>query len=342
MFTRSNVLTRLAAGLALTCSLSWAVPDAAAQDAAAEGPAPNFPTKPITLIVPFGAGGGSDTLARTLAATAPEHLGVQLLVKLQPGAGGVIATTEFARSAEPDGYTLIITGTGATTTTPHSQDVAYDPIEDFEFIIGFVLNTEVIAVRSDFPAQNAEEFIQYIKDHPGEVKLGHSGTGGEDWALIKAMERGFDSKISDVPFEGAGPAATAAAGGHIDGVVGSHASVTPFLQSGALRVIAVANSEPSEDLPDVPAMPELGYEDVVLNSRLGIAAPEGTPEPIVQELHDAFKATMEDESFVSLANRLNLNLSYRGLEDYRDALQAEYDRIGQAFAEADADTEQQQ
>jgi tripartite-type tricarboxylate transporter receptor subunit TctC len=313
----------------MALGLGGYVAAAAAQDEAA-----SFPTKPITLVVPFGAGGGSDTLARTLAGTAPTYLGQPLLVELRPGAGGVIGTTEFVRKAQPDGYTLIIVGTGATTTTPHSQKVAYDPINDFEFIIGFVLNTEVIAVRADFPAKNAQEFIDYIKAHPGEVKLGHSGTGGEDWALIKAMERGFGSTITDVPFDGAGPASTAAAGGHIDGVVGSHTSVTPFVESGKLRIIAVANSEPSKDLPDIPAMPQLGFTEVVLNSRLGIAAPKGTPQPVVQKLHDAFKATMDDASFASLAKRLNLNLNYRGLTDYRDALQAEYDRIGKAFEQA--------
>lgn len=324
-----RTLTRRAAAFAIALGLSGYVPVAAAQDEAA-----NFPSKPITVIVNFGAGGGTDTLARMLAGTAPTHLGQPLLVELRPGAGGVIGMTEFVRTAKPDGYTLMMVGTGATTTTPHSQKVAYDPINDFEFIIGFVLNTEVIAVRSDFPAQNAQEFIEYIKAHPGEVKLGHSGTGGEDWALIKAMERGFGSAITDVPFDGAGTAATAAAGGHIDGAVGSHASVTPFVESGKLRILAVANSEPSADLPGIPAMPELGFTEVVLNSRLGIAAPKGTPQPIVQKLHDAFKATMEDPSFVSLADRLNFNLNYRGLADYRAALQAEYDRIGQAFQQA--------
>lgn len=324
----TTLARRLAAGLSLACGLAFASP-AMAQDAAAD-----FPTKPVTVVVPFGAGGGSDTLARALAGTVPTYLGQPLLVELQPGAGGVIATSAFVRSAEPDGYTLIITGTGATTTTPHSQDVSYHPIDDFAFIIGFILNTEVIAVRSDFPAETAEEFIQYIKDNPGTVRLGHSGTGGEDWALIKAMERGFGSTIVDVPFDGAGPSATAAAGGHIDGTVGSHASVTPFVESGKLRIIAIANSEPAEALPGIPTMPELGYEDVVLNSRLGLAAPKGTPEPILQKLHDAFLATMDDESFKSLATRLNINLNYRGLEDYRDALRAEYDRIGEAFKAA--------
>lgn len=322
----STRLGSLAAGLLLAAGLGMSA--ATAQDAAAD-----FPNKPVTLVIPFGAGGGSDTLARTLASTAQQYLGQPLALELKPGGGGVIATTEFVRNAAPDGYTLIITGTGATTTTPHSQKVAYDPINDFEFVIGIVLNTEVIAVRSDFPAKDAKEFIQYLKDHPGEVKLGHSGTGGEDWALIKSMERGFGTKIIDVPFDGAGPAATAAAGGHIDGAVGSHTSVTPFVDSGKLRIIAVANSQPSESLPGIPSMPELGYPDVVLNSRLGIAAPKGTPEPIVKKLHDAFKAAIEDPSFVSLAARLNININYLGLTDYRDALKAEYDRIGQAFAE---------
>lgn len=315
-----------AAAVAVASATLGHVPAAWAQDAAAD-----FPNKPITLIVPFGAGGGSDTLARTVAATAATYLGQPLLIEMRPGASGVIGTTEFVRSAKPDGYELIITGTGATLAMPHAQEVAYKPIDDFEFIIGYTLATEVIAVRADFPAKDMKEFIQYVKDNPGTVKLGHSGTGGEDWSLIKGMERGFGSTIVDVPFDGAGPAATAAAGGHVDGVVGSHASVTPFIQSGNLKILAVANSEKAANLPDVPSMPELGFPEVVLNSRLGIAAPKGTPKAIVQKLHDAFKATMDDESFVSLATRLNVNLNYRGLDDYRDAVKAEFERVGLAY-----------
>jgi tripartite-type tricarboxylate transporter receptor subunit TctC len=314
------------AALAALMTATAGASAATAQDAAA-----TFPDHPIRLVVPFGAGGGSDTLARTLAGSAPTYLGQPLVIDMQPGASGVIGTTEFVRSAEPDGYTLVITGTGATTTIPHSQELTYDPIEDFEFVIGIVGLTEVLAVRADFPAQTAEEFIQYVKDNPGAVRLGHSGTGGEDWALIRLLANGTESEIIDVPFDGGGPAATAAAGGHIDGVVASHVAVTPFVESGDLRILAVIADQPSPNLPDVPTFASLGYPNVTLNSRLGIAAPLGTPQEIVQKLHDAFKATMDDPSFVSFAERLNMNLNYVGLDEYQDVLRADFERIGSVY-----------
>jgi tripartite-type tricarboxylate transporter receptor subunit TctC len=134
-----------------------------------------------------------------------------------------------------------------------------------------------------------------------------------------------------VPFDGAGPASTAAAGGHIDGVVGSLVAVTPFMESGDLRVLAILATEGSAALPDIPTMPSLGFKDVVLDSRLGIAVPKGTPQPVVQKLHDAFKKTMEDESFLSFAKRLNMNLQYVGLEDYKAALKRTHDAIGTVY-----------
>jgi hypothetical protein len=144
-----------------------------------------------------------------------------------PAPRASIGTTEFVRSAKPDGYDLIITGTGATTVIPHSQKLSYDPIEDFEFVIGVVGLTTVVAVRKDFPAKDAKEFIEYVKANPGKVSLGHSGTGGEDWAMIRLLANGIGTDITDVPFDGAGPAATAAAGGHIDGAIGSLVAMTP-------------------------------------------------------------------------------------------------------------------
>lgn len=311
--------------LAITAAMALAT-GAQAQDAA------NFPDHPLRLVVPFGAGGGSDTLARTLVGAAPKYLGQPITIDMKPGASGVIGTTEFVRSAKPDGYDMIITGTGATTTIPHSQKLSYDPIEDFEFVIGVVGLTEVLAVRKDFPAKDAKEFIEYVKANPGKVSLGHSGTGGEDWALIRLLGNAIDSEITDVPFDGAGPASTAAAGGHIDGVVGSLVAVTPFMESGDLRVLAILATEGSKALPDIPTMPSLGYKDVVLDSRLGIAVPKGTPKPIVLKLHDAFKKTMEDESFLSLAKRLNMDLQYIGLDDYKDALKRTYDNIGSVYS----------
>lgn len=316
-----NFLKRTIVALAATMTIGAAY----AQDAA------NFPDHPLRLVVPFGAGGGSDTLARTLAGSATAYLGQPITIDMQPGASGVIGTTEFVRSAKPDGYDLIVTGTGATTTIPHSQKLTYDPLNDFEFVIGVVGLTEVLAVRKDFPAKDAKEFIEYIKANPGKVSLGHSGTGGEDWALICLLANATGSDLTDVPFDGGGPAATAAAGGHIDGVISSLVAVTPFMESGDLRVLAVIATTPSSALPDVPTMPSLGYKDVVLDSRLGIAAPKGTPKEIVQKLHDAFKQTMEDPSFLSFAKRLNMNLQYVGLEDYKKALQGDFDRIGTVY-----------
>ncbi|WDZ76240.1 tripartite tricarboxylate transporter substrate binding protein [Ensifer adhaerens] len=319
-FTRRSVVI-CATALAATFTLSSPI---AAQEK-------DFPSKPITVIVPFGAGGASDTLARAVTSAAGSSLGQPMVVELMPGASGVIGTTNFVRNAKPDGYTLILVGTSASTTVPHAQKVAYDPIKDFAFLIGISLNTEVLAVRTDFPADNAEEFVKYAKENPGKTKLGHPGTGGEDWAVIQMMSREFGSKIVDVPYDGAGPAATSAAGGHIDGVVGSLASVTPYVDAKKLKILAVFSNEASKNLPDVQSFTQIGYKNVVLNSRLGIAAPKGTPPEIVEKLHQGLKATIENDSFKSLAQRLNFNVVYMGPDNYREALSAEYARMGAAF-----------
>ncbi|HMR34231.1 MAG TPA: tripartite tricarboxylate transporter substrate binding protein [Amaricoccus sp.] len=309
-------------GLLAALALATLSAPASAQNAS------KFPEKPVTLVVAFGAGGGSDLLSRTIASTITKYLGQPLIVDLQPGGGGTIATTQFAKSAKPDGYTLLVVGTGATTSVPHSRQVEYHPIDDFDFVIGITLSTQLLAVRADFPANTVQEFIEYAKANPGTVKLAHTGVGGEDWAMVQLLAKGIGTTFIDVPFDGGGTSATAAAGGHVDGVIGSLAGVMPFVEAGKLKMLALVNSERSKSLPDIPTFKELGYTDVVLDTRLGIAAPKGTPPEILQKLHDAFKANLEDPSFITLMSRIGLDINYVGLTDYRDALKGAYERMG--------------
>jgi tripartite-type tricarboxylate transporter receptor subunit TctC len=290
-----------------------------------------FPTKPIVMIVPWGAGGGSDTLSRTLAAIAPQYLGVQLVVKLRPGATGTIGLYE-ASKAKPDGYTMVINGQSATTTVPHSRKVPYDPINDFEFVCQIGEIPQGFCVYSERPWKSVDEVVKYAKENPGKLKIGHSGTGGLGHAQVLEFEKAAGIEVEDVPFKGTGPAVVAAGGGHIDAIIGSFASERPQIQAGNLRPLACSSAERDPLNPDIPTFRELGY-DVVMTNLLCLSVPKGTPKERIDYLADAFHKTSEDKSWISLAKKLMIVPRWTGPDKAKDVVRDEYETVGELMKE---------
>ncbi|HHY08512.1 MAG TPA: tripartite tricarboxylate transporter substrate binding protein [Corynebacteriales bacterium] len=305
MLFRRN--TRLIASLILVLiALIWTVP-------ALAGPGPDgYPTKPITLIVPWGAGGGADTAARAVAAVASKHLGQPLVVVLKPGAAGTTGHIEFLKE-KPDGYNLIITTNSPIITVPQFQEVPYDPINDFKFIARVTNLRNVLAVRATADYKTADEFFEYARANPGTITIGHSGAMGIGHMSIKLMELELGTTFIDIPFTTAGEAIIAAAGGHIDAVSGSISSAAQQIEMGNLIPIAVTSYDRDPFYPDVPTFMELGY-DVAIDNQISIGAPKDTPPEIVEFIHTAIKDTLEDPSYQKLAEKLNLTIDYLGPE----------------------------
>ena len=272
--------------IALTTVVGLAIP-ASAQDA--------YPTRPITLIVPFAAGGTSDVIARLAAEQMGRALGQRLVNENTAGAGGSTALTRAAR-ATPDGYTIAIgnSGTNAASYIIY-PDIKYAP-EDFA-PIGLVAKTlPVIAVKKEFPAATLAEFIAFAKKYPGKVNLGHAGVGSSNYLICRALMHAAGIDVTLVSYRGAAPALNDAIAGQIDGVCDAAASVTGAIQGGRVRGLVISAPTRLRTLPDVPTSAEAGLADFQQQGWNGLFAPKGTPEPIIAQLNAALRTAVASDA----------------------------------------------
>ena len=282
--------------------------------------AQSYPTRPITLIVPFAAGGTSDVIARLAAEQMGHVLGQQIINDNTPGAGGTTALTRLAR-ATPDGYTIGIgnSGTNAASYLIHRDVIKYKP--DAFVPIGLVAKTlPVIAVRKDFPARDLAAFIAYAKANPGKVNLGHAGVGSSNYLICKAFVQAADIKVTLVSDRGAAPALGDVMGGQIDGVCDAAASVASSIQGGTVRGLVLASPTRLASLPDLPTAAEAGLPAFQLHGWNGFFVPKGTPEPILAKLNAALREAVA-------------NPAYRKRLDELGSLPAEGEELTPAYVE---------
>lgn len=247
--------------------------------------AQSYPSKPIWLIVPFAAGGGSDIVARTVAQKLGEALGQPVLVDNKPGAGGNIGT-DVAAKAAPDGYTIVMGVFGPIAVNPSLfGNLPYDPLRDFAPITQAVTVTNMLAVHPSVPAGTVKELIEYGRQHPGKLA---SATGGVGTAghmaseLFKSMTR-LDMAV--VPYKGAAPAVNDVLNGQVPITFEALLSTLPYVKTGKLKAIAVTTSTRSSLLPDIPTIAEAGLPGYDANNWYGFLAPARTPEPVIATLH---------------------------------------------------------
>ena len=284
-----------------------------------------YPNKPIVLIIPYGPGGGSDCLARTLQSVTPEYLGVVFKIRLRPGATGSIGVGEAAK-AKPDGYTLVIYGQSETSTLPHFRKVPYS-IDDFDVICQLSELPQGFSVYKGHPWKSVDEVVAYAKKNPGKLKISHSGTGGLAYAQVLQFELAAGVEVEDVPFKGMGPASVGAGGGHVDAVMGSFAGQRAQIQAGNLRPLACSSSERDPLNKDIPTFRELGY-DIVMNNLQLIAGPRGIPRERINILSEAFHKTYKNRSWQSLAKKLMLKTNWRGPDEAQQAIRDEFNKVG--------------
>lgn len=274
--------------------------------------AANFPTKPITLIVPWAPGGGTDAVARGLANPAGEYLGVQITVKNLPGGSGAVGLAEGMR-AKADGYTV----TMLPVELAFMGDLGIYPfgLEAFEPVILVNSDPAGLTVRADARWSNAKEFIQYAKENPGKVKIGHSGTGLLWHLAAVALEQKTGAKFTLIPYDGAAPAIKALLGGELDAVTVSVPEVSAQVQAGNLKLLGVMDDTRFYMYPNVPTLKEQGINVSVVTFR-GIGVPKGTPRDIVNKLHDAFKYALETNEYKDLMKKLGYGIAYKNTDDY--------------------------
>jgi len=267
------------------CFMGCVGPHAAAAD--------DYPTKPVRFISPFSAGGGTDTVARTLAARLGEQMGRVFVVDNRGGAEGVVGT-EIGAKAPADGYTLLVANVGTFSQTPNLRKVLYDPLRDFAPITQTTASSTVLAVSPSLPVRNLKEFVALVKSKPGQFNYG-SGSNAQalPMEMLKLMA-GIDMKA--IPHKGTGPTLVAVMSGEVIAFFGGSINTTPHVKGGRLRALAVAGDRRAQALPDIPTVAEAGYPGYEANSWNGILAPAGTPRAIIEKLNAAMvKVLRTDE-----------------------------------------------
>jgi tripartite-type tricarboxylate transporter receptor subunit TctC len=263
----------------------------------------DYPTRPITLVVPYAAGGGNDAMARGIAVAMSKILGQQIVVENRGGAGGSIATRQIAKAA-PDGYTLGIGGTGTLGVAPTLYpDAGYDPRKDFA-PIGLIANSPlVILVHPSVPANNVRELIALAKAQPGKLNYASAGIGSGIHlsTVLFAVTAGIE--LTHIPYKGTGQALTDVIGGHVKLYFSSPPPAIGLVKSGQLRALAVTGAKRSPVFPDLPTVAESGLPGFEAVLHYGIIAPAGTPRPIVDRLNAALRGALASPE---VSNRLAL------------------------------------
>lgn len=255
--------------------------------------AQGFPDRPVTLVVPFAAGGPTDVVARMMSAPMGKYLGQTVIVENTTGAGGTIAATRVAR-ARPDGHTIFIHHMGMSTAPALYRKLSFDPLKDYEYIGQVVDVPMTLLGRKDLPANNLQELLAYIKANREKVNLANAGLGAVSHlcGLLFQSQIGID--LTTVPYKGTGPAMADLLAGQVDILCDQTTQTVPMIKDGRVKVFGVTTPNRLAALPNVPTLDEQGLKGFEIKVWHGLYAPKGTPAPVLEKLNAALQAAMED------------------------------------------------
>jgi len=296
-------MRRFLGALAAAAALAW-IGAAAAQ---------NFPARPVTLIVPWPAGGTTDVVMRALATATEKHLGQALVIENRGGAAGTLGPGQMAASARPDGYTVAqipIT----VFRYPFMHKTTFDPAKDFTYVIGLTGYTFGVVVRKDAPWRTFQDLLADARANPGKISYGTPGAGTSLHVTMEQIARQQGIKWTHIPYKGNAEATTAILGGHIQ-VVADSTGWAPQVNNGDLRLLVTWGARRTRNWPDVPTLREVGI-DIVSTSPFGIGGPAGMEAGVVKVLHDAFKKGMEEPSYAAAMDKFDQEPFYLSSEDY--------------------------
>ena len=267
----------------LFLGLAWATPSQAA-----------YPDRVVTIVVPFPAGGSTDTVARLIAPKLSEKLGGNFIVDNKPGATGAVGAASVKRSP-PDGYTLLVASIGVYAVNPHLQKgLQYDPSKDFELLTVAVRAPNVLVVNPNFPANNVSELIAHLKKNPDKVSFATSGAGSSDHLTTALFWQKTGTTGVHVPYKGGAPAIQDIMAGHADVSFQNINAVLSHIKAGKMKALAITGDKRATQLPDVPTLAESGIKDVDVYSWQAVAAPKGLPKDVKDKLHGAIVGALND------------------------------------------------
>ena len=314
----------------LACSLlTWtaaAVPATAQTD--------NFPSRPITIVVPFPPGGSSDVVTRLVAQKLGDNLKANIVIDNRGGGGGVPAAIA-TRQMTPDGYTLFLANNGLFAIMPAlTADIRFDPVKDFQPITPLFAFPSVLVVPSGSPARTVKELVELAGSKPGGLNYASQGVGSGGHILGEMFRLRSGAPMVHVPYRGAGPAVNDLVAGSVDFLFASYVSVIGQVQGGKLRLLGWTSSKRSPALPDVPTMAEAGYSGTELVIWQGIVAPAGTPPAIVRKLNEELVRAAQSPEIVSQVAAQAVDMLTSSPEEFARLLAADIDRLGKVIRDA--------
>ena len=298
--------------------------------------AQDYPNRTITVIVPFAAGGPTDTVTRLIAQSMTKTLGQSVIVENVAGAGGTIGTNKAAK-AKPDGYTLLLFHIGISTAPALYRKLPFNPLTDFEYL-GLVTDVPMtIIARKDFPPKDMKELIAYVKANKDKVTYANAGLGAASHLCGMLFMTGIQTDLTTVPYKGTGPAMTDLIGGQVDFMCDQTTNTTPQIKGGKVKAYAVTTSTRVKALPDLPTVQESGLKNFHVGVWHGMYAPKGTPKPALDKLNAALRAALKDPVVVNKFADLGTEPVAESLatpEAHARHLKAEIDKWGPIIKKA--------
>ncbi|QWD75566.1 tripartite tricarboxylate transporter substrate binding protein BugD [Polynucleobacter sp. MWH-UH24A] len=298
--------------------------------------AQKYPDKPISLVVPFAAGGPTDTIARLLATNMSKTLGQTVVVENVAGAGGTVASAKVAKS-KPDGYTIYIHHMGMATAQALYDKLPYDPLKDFEYI-GQVADVPMVLLGSkNFPPNNFKELEAYIRANKDKVTMANAGPGAVSQLCGLIFQSRLGVRVTTVPYKGTGPALTDLVGGQVNILCDQTTQTIPFIKDGKVKVYGVTTPKRLSALPNVPTLDEQGMKGFDVKVWHGIYAPLGTPKPVLEKLNAALKKALTDPDLKARLDSSNIDIvpvSKQNGEALKAHLDAEINRWGPIIRKA--------
>ncbi|MHA7600039.1 tripartite tricarboxylate transporter substrate binding protein [Alicycliphilus sp. T452] len=269
--------------------------------------AQNYPSKPVTIVVPFAPGGATDIMARTLAERLNKRMGQPVIVENKPGAGTMIASEHVAR-AQPDGHTVLLAASSLGIAPALYAKVNYDPVKDFTPISLVASVVHVLEVHPSIPVKNVAELIAWIKANPGKANYGSVGAGTSTHLESELFNTMAGVKMTHVPYKGSAPALMDLVGGNLQVMFDAWASSGPFVKDGKTRLLAVTTAQRSKLLPDVPTVAESGLPGYEAMPWLGFVAPAGTPAAAVNRFHAELMEVLKEPEVQEKFRALGLDI----------------------------------
>ena len=295
--------------------------------------AQDWPNKPIRMIVPFPPGGGTDTVARPLAAKLSEILGQQVVIDNRGGAGGTIGAAVVAK-APPDGYTVLLYSVHGAVAASVYASLPYDIEKDLVPVTTAAIFPDVLVAANRVPAKTLPELIAFAKANPGKVNCGSAGTGTSRHLSCELFNLQAGIKATHVPYKGTGPATTALLAGEIDYIFEALGSASAHVRAGTIRPIAVTSAKRSPSFPEIPTAIESGLPSFEVTSWYGLWLPAGTPRPIVQKLHESVVKAFEDPQLRETWFKLGAEAGGATPDEFRDLVRREVAKWARVVKEA--------